>query len=77
LLGGHDGGMYRVERDAGVAPFEKSVGWLSEGQAIAIVTPGSGGYGPPENRDPEMVRRDLREDRISADVARDVYEIEG
>ena len=52
--------MYRIERDDGVAPFEKSVGWLNTGQAIAIVTPGSGGYGPPEKRDPEMVRRDLQ-----------------
>ena len=75
LFGGHDGGRYRIERDEGVAPFEKSVGWLSEGQAIAIVTPGSGGYGPLEDRDPELVRRDLREERISAEVARDVYGI--
>lgn len=59
-----------------MAPFEKSIGWLSEGQAITIVTPGSGGYGPPEKRDPDLVRRDLREDRISADVAREVYGIE-
>ena len=29
LLGGHDGGTYRIERDEGVAPFEKSVGWLN------------------------------------------------
>ena len=64
------------ERDEGVAPFEKSVGWLNAGQAIAIVTPGSGGYGPPENRDPELVKRDLREGRISPTVAQNIYGID-
>ncbi|NKB58819.1 MAG: hydantoinase B/oxoprolinase family protein [Alphaproteobacteria bacterium] len=73
LFGGHDGGSYHVESDDGVAPFKLSAGLLMEGQSIAIVTPGSGGYGPPEERDPELVQRDLREDRISPDVARDVY----
>jgi N-methylhydantoinase B len=75
LFGGHDGGSYRVERDEGVAPFKGSAGLLMQGQSIAIVTPGSGGYGPPQNRDPELVRRDLREERISPEVARDVYGI--
>lgn len=75
LFGGLDGGSYRLERDEGVAPFELSRGLLNEGQAIAIVTPGAGGYGPPSERDPEQVRRDLREDRISPAVARDVYGI--
>ena len=73
LLGGHDGGTYRIERDEGVAAFQKSVGWLNTGQAIAIVTPGSGGYGSPEKRDPELVKRDLREERISPEIAREIY----
>ena len=76
LLGGLDGGTYRIERDKDVVPFEKSVGWLNNGQAIAIVTPGSGGYGPPENRDPELVKRDLREGRISPTVAQNIYGID-
>ena len=73
LFGGHDGGRYRVEADAGVAPFKLSNGVLNAGQSIAIVTPGSGGYGAPQERDLNLVRRDLREDRISAQVACEVY----
>ncbi len=73
LFGGHDGSSYHVDADEGVAPFKLSAGLLSTGQSIAIVTPGSGGYGAPEERDPELVRQDLREDRISPEVARDVY----
>ena len=40
------------------------------------MTPGPGGYGSPEERDPERVREDLREERISPEVARDVYGID-
>ena len=76
LFGGHDGGRYRVESDQGVRPFEFSNGLLSTGQSIAIVTPGSGGYGPPQERDPERVKQDLREGRISPQVAREVYGVE-
>jgi N-methylhydantoinase B len=67
------GGRHRVEYGTGVAPFEKSTGVLAAGQSIAIVTPGAGGYGPPDGRAPEYLRRDLAEDRISPEVARDVY----
>ena len=34
-----------------------------------------GGYGPPEERDPALVRRDVREGKISAERARDVYKV--
>jgi N-methylhydantoinase B len=73
LFGGHDGGRHRVEYEAGVAALERSTGVLAPGQSIAIVTPGAGGYGPPDEREPDLVRRDLREDRISSDTAREVY----
>jgi N-methylhydantoinase B len=76
LFGGQDGGRHRVEYEAGVAPLEKSTGVLGPGQSIAIVTPGAGGYGPPDARDRDLVRRDLREDRISRDIARDVYALD-
>jgi N-methylhydantoinase B len=76
LFGGRDGGCYRVELDEGVAPFTMSNGLLSAGQSIAIVTPGAGGYGSPGERSEERVRQDLREDRISAQVARDIYSLE-
>lgn len=76
LFGGRDGGCYHVELDDGVAPFTLSNGLLSAGQSIAIVTPGAGGYGSPSERAKEQVRQDLREDRISMQVARDIYSLE-
>ena len=33
----------------------------------------AGGYGPPGERDPELVRRDVREGKVSAERAREVY----
>jgi len=76
LFGGRDGGCYRVELDEGVAPFTLSNGLLSAGQSISIVTPGAGGYGSPSERAKERVRQDLGEDRISVQVARDIYGLE-
>jgi N-methylhydantoinase B len=46
---------------------------LEPGDVISVRTCGGGGYGPPEERDPELVRRDVREGKISAARARDVY----
>ena len=46
---------------------------LDPGETIRIVTPGAGGYGPPKERDPDAVLRDVREGKVSAEVARDVY----
>jgi N-methylhydantoinase B len=45
-------------------------------QILSLYTPGAGGYGDPRSRDPELVRRDLRENRISSKTAREVYGIE-
>ena len=39
--------------------------------------PGGGGYGAPEQRDREKVRRDVAEGFISAEAAREVYGLEG
>ena len=36
---------------------------------------GGGGWGNPLDRDPEQVRRDLRDEWISADAARNVFGI--
>jgi N-methylhydantoinase B/oxoprolinase/acetone carboxylase alpha subunit len=46
---------------------------LSDGQSVAIVTPGAGGYGPPRKRARDLVERDLQEDRISSAVAKRAY----
>jgi N-methylhydantoinase B len=38
-----------------------------------MLTGGGGGFGDPSERDREAVRTDVREGRVSADVAREVY----
>jgi N-methylhydantoinase B len=39
------------------------------------VTPGAGGFGPPERRDPAAAMRDLAEGAISPATARGIYGI--
>ncbi len=43
---------------------------LADGDAVTIVTPGAGGYGPPEERDPASVTRDRAEGKTSPSRAR-------
>jgi N-methylhydantoinase B len=56
-----------------VPPLERGTGVLKPGQSVTVVTPGAGGYGDPRTRDRALVRRDLREGKISARAARDSY----
>ncbi|HEX6003952.1 MAG TPA: hydantoinase B/oxoprolinase family protein [Burkholderiales bacterium] len=46
---------------------------LPRGSVLRIATPAGGGYGQPGKRDPEALRRDLREGRITEHHARQVY----
>lgn len=48
---------------------------LESGERIVSVTPGGGGYGPPGERDPERVRRDVLEGWITPERAHDVYRV--
>jgi len=46
---------------------------LVAGDVISYRTCGGGGYGPPHERDPERVLRDVREGKVSAERAREHY----
>jgi N-methylhydantoinase B len=46
---------------------------LEPGDVVSYRTCGGGGYGPPGERDPELVRRDVREGKVSAERAGEVY----
>ncbi|HZO97611.1 MAG TPA: hydantoinase B/oxoprolinase family protein [Gaiellaceae bacterium] len=46
---------------------------LEPGDVVSYRTCGGGGYGPPAERDREAVARDVREGKVSARRARDVY----
>jgi N-methylhydantoinase B len=46
---------------------------LEAGDTVSYRTCGGGGYGPPSERDPERVLRDVLEGKVSSERARDVY----
>ncbi|HET9938866.1 MAG TPA: hydantoinase B/oxoprolinase family protein [Gaiella sp.] len=48
---------------------------LVPGDVISVRSCGGGGYGPPEERDPERVLRDVREGKVSARRALDEYRV--
>lgn len=72
LFGGLEGGRMSVTSSLG--GDSSSMPWrLEHGDAVSIRTPGAGGYGDPRERDRTLVERDLREERISPEIARDIY----
>src|SRR5690606_10424293 len=67
LFGGLPGGRGSFRFGAGVKPFRNGSGELRRGEIIEIITPGAGGYGPPQERPAEAVARDIAEERIDAE----------
>ena len=47
-----------------------------QGEKLRIETCGGGGYGPPCERDTQLVLRDVREGKVSAGRARELYGVE-
>ena len=87
LFGGHTGDQSRLlVRLAGTPTFQtfgEAFGTtsnsrianieLGEGDEVLIGSPGGGGYGAPELREPEQVLRDVAADFVSIAAAREVY----
>jgi N-methylhydantoinase B len=48
---------------------------LKPGDVVSYRTCGGGGYGPPEERDPRLVLRDVREGKVSLLRAREVFRV--
>lgn len=48
---------------------------LNPGDVISYRTCGGGGYGPPEERDPQAVLLDIREGKVSLNRARQIYRV--
>ncbi|TYC64240.1 hydantoinase B/oxoprolinase family protein [Rhodobacterales bacterium] len=46
---------------------------LTKGQRVRLMTPGGGGYGPSEQRDPSAIARDVAQGYVSADAATQTY----
>ena len=76
VLGGHAGkpAEYVLIRDGAESrlPAKTTIEVLA-GDTISYRTCGGGGYGPPEERDPVLVARDVREGKVSLERAREVY----
>lgn len=81
LFGGMsgDGGRFVIDPGSPQEQVLKS-GKVSEvllkpGQVLSAQSPGSGGYGLPTERDPQLVLMDVLEEKVSPQVARDVYKV--
>jgi N-methylhydantoinase B len=72
LEGGEAGQMTHLDFGDGRTEF-KGMADLKPGQIVEIVTPGGGGYGDPSKRTREAIERDIAEDRITPDFAKQVY----
>jgi N-methylhydantoinase B/oxoprolinase/acetone carboxylase alpha subunit len=46
---------------------------LRRGDVFSMWTQGGGGYGPPEERDPAAIERDLREEKTTPQRSREAY----
>jgi len=78
--GGQQGSTCQNILDPGT-PKERALRGLetmdvTAGTVYLHVTPGAGGYGPAEQREPERVARDVRDGKISPARAREVYRVE-
>jgi N-methylhydantoinase B len=75
-FGGGDGAVaeYVLIRDGRESRLAaKGTVELLAGDTVSYRTCGGGGYGPPAERDRELVARDVREGKVSAERAREVY----
>jgi N-methylhydantoinase B len=76
--GGHDGHVaeYVLIRAGGETRLGSKVTVeLMPGDVISVRTCGGGGYGPPAEREPARVLRDVLEGKVSLARARDIYKV--
>ncbi|MBW2094370.1 MAG: hydantoinase B/oxoprolinase family protein [Deltaproteobacteria bacterium] len=79
LFGGKEGSKGSLILNPGTSSQKKckskGVDQLKAGDVLSIRLPGSGGYGPPEERDPEMVRWDVLNGKVSIESANEQYKV--
>ncbi len=78
LFGGHPGSKasYMLNPDGkAVRQSSKVTLQVKPGDVVSYRTCGGGGFGPPEERDPQLVLRDVREGKVSAERAREIYRV--
>ncbi|MEM6610091.1 MAG: hydantoinase B/oxoprolinase family protein [Pseudomonadota bacterium] len=69
--GGAPGACGSVTRGDGSALRAKGRQWIAPGQRLVLNLPGGGGYGAPEDRDPEAVESDRAAGYLDDDTAQD------
>jgi N-methylhydantoinase B len=78
VYGGHPGRIaeyFHIRDGVETRLSSKTTLDLVPGDVISVRTCGGGGYGPPEEREPERVLRDVLEGKVDTDRARDVYRV--
>lgn len=78
LFGGMDGrrAIYVLESEGEAQEVGSKVTLkLEPGEIVSYRTCGGGGFGPPEERDPDLVLKDVREGKVSLSRALDVYRV--
>jgi N-methylhydantoinase B len=78
VFGGRDAGpaRYVLIREGVETPLgSKSTTDLVAGDVVSIRSCGGGGYGPPEERDPERVLSDVLQGKVSVERAREHYRV--
>lgn len=73
LAGGLPGALTKNLLNDGQRLPAKFMRVFQKGEVYKLVQAGGGGYGPPLERDPEAVARDVREGKISLARAKEVY----
>jgi N-methylhydantoinase B len=73
LFDGGPGAPGRVATADGRTLAAKAQHWLRPGDRVVLHTPGGGGYGPPSERDPELIAADVAASRVSASAAAQAY----
>ena len=73
LFGGGPGAPGRVATTGERTLAAKAQHWMRPDERVVIHTPGGGGYGPPEERDPERVAADVAAGRVSREAAAEHY----
>jgi N-methylhydantoinase B len=73
VFGGHAGGASRLILNDGIPVPGKGRITMKNGDRLKINYAGGGGYGPPEKRDRNAVKADLKDGLISEEAARTAY----
>ncbi|MEM7490919.1 MAG: hydantoinase B/oxoprolinase family protein, partial [Pseudomonadota bacterium] len=71
--GGSEGGATVIARDDGTVLRGKGRQFVPDGVRVRMAFPGGGGYGPPGDRDPGAVLRDVVLGYVTPEAARSDY----